>query len=213
MDLEKLSHYITKEAERIQADLKDTYPGTIGDSSAVYVRTPLIQIEERLAKIEGHMIELLYRFSKNLSLEFVEFKRSLFERIDSLKPQVTESTNSTGGRPGDDRVEPFEKNWHKEIFGRLTPREKSIFHACFGRGLITYDELAERLHISPTTVKNKINQLLQDTDKCRLFHKEHIDGVARIKVTDKTENKILYGGKKRAKNVKNPIIFLEERDR
>ena len=212
MGLEELSRYIAKEAERIQADLKDTYPRTVGDSSTGFVQTTLIQIEERLAKVEGHIIELLRRFPENFLLELAEFKRSLFERIDSLKPQTAEPTGSTGGRPVVDRVEPLKKNWYEEIFGRLTPREKSIFNACFGSGLITYDELAERLHISPTTVKNKINQLLRDTDKCRLFHKEHIDGVARIKVTDKTENKILYGHKKGAKNDKNPILVLEDRD-
>ena len=212
MDLEEFSRYIVKEAERIQADLKDIYPGTIGDSSRGFVQTTLVQIEERLAKVEGHIIELLRRFPENFSLELAEFKRSLFERIDSLKPPTAEPTGSTGGRPVVDRVEPLKKNWYEEIFGRLTPREKSIFNACFGSGLITYDELAERLHISPTTVKNKINQLLRDTDKCRLFHKEHIDGVARIKVTDKTENKILYGHKKGAKNDKNPILVLEDRD-
>ena len=212
MGLEELSRYIAKEAERIQADLKDTYPRTVGDSSTGFVQTTLIQIEERLAKVEGHMIELLRRFPENFSLELAEFKRSLFERIDSLKPQTAEPTGSTGGRPVVDRVEPLKKNWYEEIFGRLTPREKSIFHACFGSGLITYDELAERLHISPTTVKNKINQLLRDTDKCRLFHKEHIDGVARIKVTNRTENRILHGHKKGSKNDKNPILVLEDRD-
>ena len=212
MDLEELSRYIAKEAERIQADLKDLCPRTVGDSSTGFVQTTLIQIEERLAKVEGHIIELLRRFPENFSLELAEFKRALFERIDLLKPQTAEPTGSTGSRPMVDRVEPLNKNWYEEIFGKLTPREKSIFNACFGSGLITYDELAERLNISPTTVKNKINQLLQDADKRRLFHKEHINGIAKIKVPDKTENRIMYGHKKGSKNDKKPVLTLADRD-
>ena len=69
MGLEELSRYIAKEAERIQADLRDTYPRTVGDSSTGFVQTALIQIEERLAKVEGHIIELLHRFPENFSLD------------------------------------------------------------------------------------------------------------------------------------------------
>lgn len=211
MRLEEFSRYIAKECERIQAGLKDSCPRTDGDSTTGLVQAVLTRIEERLAKVEGHIIELLRRFPENFSSELAEFKNSLFERIDSLKPQTTEPTGSTGGRPVVDRVDTLKNNWYEEVFLKLTPREKSIFNACFNSGLITYEELAERLHISPTTVKNKINQLLQDADKRRLFHKEHINGIAKIRVAKKTENKILYRRKRGSKSDKNPILALEDR--
>ena len=70
---------------------------------------------------------------------------------------------------------------------KLTPQEKNLFKLCFQNGLITYEDLAERLGISLITTRGIVNRLFQDVDKRRLFCKKRRDGFINVGLTEAVE--------------------------
>jgi len=156
--------------------------------------------------VHGHTEELVNRVPENLCLLLAELKESVLERIDSLKQTSTESNESNRS------IEsvPRKCDWRIELFKKLTPREQSLFRACFGSGLITYKELAKRLDISPISAKNIVNRLFQDGDKRRLFRKTHVRGATKVGVTEAVEKKILHSDRKGSKKNKKPIFVFED---
>ena len=204
MDLAELSRQVAREARQLQANVERFHFPTDSNSSTESIRSiesALSRIEERLTKVHGHTGELVNRIPENLSLLLAELKESVLERIDLLKERSTESTGSVGSAHS-------KGDWRVELFGKLTPREQSLFRACFGSGLITYKELAERLDIAPVTAKNIVNRLFQNADKCKLFRKAHTRGVARIGVAEAVEQKVLHRDEKGSrKNKKNVFVF------
>ena len=143
---------------------------------------------------------------ENLEPLLLEVKAAVLDRIDSLKEETTESTGST---------ESFESgkhrnDWRSELLKKLTPRERNLFTACFGSGLITYKELAASLNITPVSAKNIVNRLFQNADKRRLFSKSHIRGVTKIGLTEAVEQRILRSEKDSKKGKKPAFIFEDQ---
>jgi len=209
MDLTELSRQVAKEAQRLQANIETLHfpadwhrpTGSTGS-----IESALSRIEERLIKVHGQTGELVNRVPENLSLLLAELKESVLERIDSLKERSTESDESAGS------VESAHSkgDWRVELFQKLTPREQSLFRACFGSGLITYKELAERLDIAPISAKNMVNRLFQNGDKRKLFRKTRNRGVTRIGLTEAVEQKILHRNKKGPRKNKKPVFVFED---
>ena len=117
-----------------------------------------------------------------------------------MKERSTESVESAHSK----------SDWRVELFGKLTPREQSLFRACFGSGLITYEELADRLGIAAVSAKNMVNRLFQSADKRKLFRKTHLRGVTRIGVTQAVEQDILHKDKKGLTKNKKPAFVFED---
>jgi hypothetical protein len=211
-ELEELSRKVAEEARRLQAELENFNFSDLlqrsnrSNESIESVESALSRIEERLEKVHGHTGELVNRVPKNLCLLLAELKESILERIDSLKQASTESNDSNRSTESVSR----KGDWRKELFKKLTPREQSLFRACFGSGLITYRELAKRLDISPISAKNIVNRLFQDSDKRRLFRKTHARGITKVGVTEAVEQKILHSDSKDSKKGKKPVFVFEE---
>ena len=203
MDLAELSRQVAREARQLQANVEKFHFPTESTGS---IESALSRIEERLTKVHGHTGELVNRVPENLSLLLAELKESVLERIDSLRERSTDSTESTRSVG----LAHSKGDWRVELFDKLTPREQSLFKACFGSGLITYKELAKRLDIAPVTAKNIVNRLFQNTDKCKLFRKARIRGVARIGVAEAVEQKVLHRNEKGSKNNKKPVFVFED---
>lgn len=211
-ELEELSRQVAKEARQLQTEIEnfdflaELHRSNQSNDSNESVESALIRIEERLEKVHGHTGELVNRVPENLCLLLAELKESVLERIDSLKQASTESNESTQS------VESVRQkgDWRVELFKKLTPREQSLFRACFGSGLITYKELAKRLDIGPVSAKNIVNRLFQDGDKRRLFRKTHTRGVTRVGLTEAVEQKILHTDKKGSKKNKKPVFVFED---
>ncbi len=113
MGLEELSRYIAKEAERIQADLKDPGAGMEARSEST-----LSRIERQVSEIRGNTKELIERVPENLSPLLIGIKESVLEIMSSSwKQQSTERARpaSLGG------------NWIMDTIGKLTPQEKKLF--------------------------------------------------------------------------------------
>ncbi|MHC4104103.1 MAG: sigma factor-like helix-turn-helix DNA-binding protein [Planctomycetota bacterium] len=173
MGLEELSRYIAKECERIQADLKD--PGTdMGAQS----ESSLSRIEKQVSEIRGHTRELIERVPENLSPLLIGIKESVLEIMSSSwKQQSAERAKPASPRG----------NWIMDTLQKLTPQEKKLFKLCFQNGLITYEDLAERLGISLITTRGIVNRLFQDVDKRRLFCKKRRDGFINVGLTEAAE--------------------------
>jgi len=173
MDLEEFSRYIAKEAELIQADLKDPGAGMEARSEST-----LSRIERQVSEIRGNTKELIERVPENLSPLLIGIKESVLEIMSSSwKQQSTERARpaSLGG------------NWIMDTIGKLTPQEKKLFKLCFQNGLITYEDMAERLGISLITTRGIVNRLFQDVDKRRLFCKKRQDGFINVGLTEAVE--------------------------
>jgi hypothetical protein len=211
-ELEELSRQVAKEARRLQAELENFSFSDLlqkpnwSNESTRSVESALSRIEERLEKVHGHTGELVNRIPENLCLLLAELRESILERIDSLKQASTESNESNRSTESVSR----KGDWRMELFRKLTPREQSLFRACFGSGLITYRELAKRLDISPISAKNIVNRLFQDGDKRRLFRKTHVRGLTKVGVTEAIEKKILHSDRKDPKKHRKPVFVFEE---
>lgn len=211
-ELEELSRQVAKETRRLQTEMENfNLSGALrrsnrSNQSTGSVESALCRIEERLEKVHDHTGELVKRVPQNLCLLLSELKESVLERIDSLKQTSAESNESTQST---ESVRP-KGDWRIELFKKLTPREQSLFRACFGSGLISYKELAGRLDISPISAKNIVNRLFQDSDKRRLFRKTHVRGLAKVGVTEAVEQKILNSDTKDSKKNRKPIFVFEE---
>jgi hypothetical protein len=208
-ELEELSRQVAKEARRLQAEMENVnFSDALQKSneSTQSIKSALSRIEERLEKVHGHTGELVNRIPENLCLLLAELRESILERIDSLKQASTESNESNRSTESVSR----KGDWRMELFRKLTPREQSLFRACFGSGLITYRELAKRLDISPISAKNIVNRLFQDGDKRRLFRKTHVRGLTKVGVTEAIEKKILHSDRKDPKKHRKPVFVFEE---
>jgi len=208
----ELSRQVAEEARRLQAELENFNFSDLlqtpnrSNESTRSVESALSRIEERLEKVHGHTGELVNRVPENLCLLLAELKESILDRIDSLKQASTESNESNQSTESSHP----KGDWRIELFKKLTPREQSLFRACFGSGLITYKELAKRLDISPISAKNIVNRLFQDSDKRRLFRKTNVRGVTKVGVIEAIEQKILHSDSKDSKKNKKPIFVFEE---
>jgi DNA-binding NarL/FixJ family response regulator len=211
-EMEELSRKVAEESRRLQAELENFNFSDLlqrpnrSNESIRSVESALSRIEGRLEKVHGHTGELVNRVPENLCFLLAELKESVLERIDSLKQASTESNDSNQST---ESVSP-KGDWRIELFKKLTPREQSLFRACFGSGLITYKELARRLDISPISAKNIVNRLFQDGDKRRLFRKTHVRGITKVGVTEAIEQKILHSGSKDSNKNKKPVFVFEE---
>lgn len=203
MELEELTRKIAIEARQIQAELQQLKDNSSSNHS---VESTLGRIEDRLIKVHSDTEKLVERVPENLKPLLLEVKAAVLDRIDSLKEETTESTGSTESfESGQHR-----KDWRSELLKKLTPRERSLFTACFGSGLITYKELAARLNITPVSAKNIVNRLFQNADKRRLFSKTRIRGVAKIGLTEVVEQRVLRSEKDSKKGKKPAFIFEDQ---
>ncbi len=173
MDLEEFSRYITKEAELIQANLKAPEADMETRSEST-----LSRIERQVSEIHGNTKELIERVPENLSPLLIGIKESVLEIMSSSWKQ--HSTDRAG------QVLP-KGNWVMDTLEKLTPQEKKLFKLCFQNGLITYEDLAERLGISLITTRGIVNRLFQDVDKRRLFCKKRRDGFINVGLTEVVE--------------------------
>ena len=173
MDLEEFLRYITREAELIQADLKDT-----GAYMEARSESTLSRIERQVSEIRGNTKELIERVPENLSPLLIGIKESVLEIMSSSwKQRSMERTGQTLPKG----------NWVMDTLEKLTPQEKKLFKLCFQNGLITYEDLAERLGISLITTRGIVNRLFQDIDKRRLFCKKRRDGFINVGLTEAVE--------------------------
>ena len=193
MELAELSHHIAEEARQLQVEIEslrlvfDMY-GPCGPTESI--KSTLSRIEGRLIEVHGHTGKLVERVPENLTPILAELREAVLVRIDSWKSHTTRSNRSTqsnesnmsAGTGGD---------WLREALDNLTPQEKRLFQVCFECGLVTYRELADRLGINPTSAKNIVNRLFQNTDKRALFRKECTHGVAKVAVDETVQRQIL----------------------
>jgi len=206
MEIEELAAWLKKENEQIQADLECLCLSTESNESTESIESALSRIEKQLTEVHGHTGTLIERVPENLAVLLAEVKESVLARIDSLKQQPTESTESMQSNKSVQNKD----DWGAELLSRLTPQERNLFKACFGGGLITYRELAARLNINPISAKNIVNQLFQNPNKRRLFRKEHIRGIAKVGVNETVEQKILHKKGKNSANKKKPKFIFED---
>jgi DNA-binding MarR family transcriptional regulator len=198
MELAELSRRIAEEARRLEAEMEslrlvfDMYDP---NSSTESIESALSRIEERLMQVHDHTGKLVERVPENLTPILAELREAVLVRIDSWKSHTTRLDKSTksnesirsAGAGGD---------WLGEALNNLTPQEKRLFQVCFECGLVTYRELAGRLGITPTSAKNIVNRLFQNTDKRALFRKEWTHGVAKVAVDETVQRQILKGRQK-----------------
>jgi len=183
MQLAELSCQIAHAARELQGQLEtwhrstQTTPSTRSTES---IESTLSRIENRLSRLQADTGTLVERVPPNLSSLLTELKEIVLQRLDSLKRQSTESTHSIESTQSASNIQSG-KEWTKDIFQKLT-----------------YQELAERLGIAPTSAKNLVNRLFAHPDKRRLFKKELLHGIARIGVAEPVERKILKGENKSA---------------
>ena len=143
---------------------------------------------------------MIYRMQlAELSRQIAHAARELQGQLETWhrSTQTTPSTHSIESTQSASNIQSG-KEWTKDIFQKLTYQEQKLFKACFSSGLVTYQELAERLGIAPTSAKNLVNRLFAHPDKRRLFKKELLHGIARIGVAEPVERKILKGENKSA---------------
>ena len=208
-DLEEFSRRIAQEARKVQAEVvsirlaSNIAGSTEATGSTGSIESALGRIEDQLTQVHAHTGILLQRMPVNISLLLAELKEVILERIDSMKRASTGSTRSPESVRSKDDL-------HNEFMKKLTPREQSLLRVCFGSGLITYKEVAQRLGITPTSAKNIVNRIFQNTDKRRFFRKTCISGVARIGVDKMLEKKILRGSQKSSSKGKKIISVIEE---
>lgn len=198
MELSELSHCIAEEARRLQAEIESlrfAFEMYDPDSATESMESTLSRIEERLIDVHGHTGKLIKRVPENLLSVLTELMEAVLVRIDSLKNTATGQNKSTepnesnkSGKTGD--------SWLGEAVNGLTPQEMRLFQVCFECGLVTYRELAARLDITPTSAKNIVNRLFQNTDKRALFRKECTHGIAKVGVDETVQRQILKGRQK-----------------
>ena len=211
-DLEEFSRRIAQEAREVQAEVvrfrlaSNIAGSTEATGSTGSIESALGRIENRLTQVQAHTGILLQRMPENISLLLAELKEVILERIDSLKRASTGSTRSTES----DESVGSKDDLHNKFLQRLTPREQSLLKVCFGTGLITYKEVAQRLGITPTSAKNIVNRIFQNTDKRRFFRKTCTSGIARIGVDKMLEKRILRGSQKNTSKGKKIISVIEE---
>ena len=203
MELEELSRQIAKETRQLQAEIEYLRLPTHTSRPTGSTESFLSRIEDRLIQVQGDTGTLVQRVPENLSLLLGELKEVVLERIDSLKQAPTGSNEST------ESVE-SKGNLHNEFLQRLTPREQTLLKVCFESGLITYKEVAQRLGITPTSAKNIVNRIFQNTDKRRFFRKRRVGGIARIGVDRAVEKGILSGRAKTSTKDKKVPSVIEE---
>lgn len=188
---------------RLASDIAGATQTTGSTDSTGSIESALGRIEDRLVQVHSDTEKLVQRVPENLSLLLAELKEVVLERIDSLKRTSTESIESPGSvRSKDD--------FRNEFTQKLTPREQNLLRVCFGSGLITYKEVAQHLGITPTSAKNIVNRIFQNTDKRRFFRKTRSGGIARIGV-DKTVEKGILGGSQKSSSKGKKIISVSEK--
>jgi hypothetical protein len=203
MDLTELSRRIAEEAIRLEAEIEslrlafDMYDP---NSSTESIESTLSRIEERLIEVQDHTGKLVERVPENLLPVLAELKEAVLVRIDSLKNTAAGANKSTQSNESN-RSAGTGGDWLGEALNTLTPQEKRLFQVCFECGLVTYRELAGRLGITPTSAKNIVNRLFQNTDKRALFRKECTHGVAKVAVDETVQRQILKG-RQRASSAK-----------
>ena len=198
MELVELSHRITEEARRLEAEIEslrlafDMYDPS---SSTESIESALSRIEERLIEVHGHTGKLVERVPENLTPILAELREAVLVRIDSWKNTATGANKSTQSNESN-RSAGAGGDWFGEALNNLTPQEKRLFQVCFEYGLVTYRELAGRLGITPTSAKNIVNRLFQNTGKRALFRKECTHGIAKVAVDETVQRQILKGRQK-----------------
>jgi len=208
MELEEISRRIADQARELRSHIDDLRSTNIAQHTTQptgSTESALSRIEDRLIKVHTNTNTLIARVPENLKPLLLEVKSAVFERIDSLKGQATKSTGSNRSIESDSHG----NDWRRELFRKLTPRERNLFTACFGSGLITYKELAERLNIAPVSAKNMVNRLFLNAEKRKFFKKTRFRGVAKIGLTEGVEQRVLRN-KRNSGNRKNPRFVFEK---
>lgn len=198
MELAELSRRIAEEARRLEAEMEslrlafDMYDP---NSSTESIESTLSRIEERLIEVHGHTGKLVERVPENLTPILAELREAVLVRIDLWKSHTARSDGSTQSNESNRSAETG-GDWLREALDNLTAQEKRLFQVCFEYGLVTYKELASRLGITPTSAKNIVNRLFQNTRKRALFRKECTHGVAKVGVDEVIQRQILKGRQK-----------------
>ena len=131
------------------------------------------RIEKRLESIHEHTGELVRRVPPQLAESVAELRQAV---IAKLRPVF--SRNDSAGSVTD-------------RLARLSQRERSIVRECVRSGLLTYEEIAQRLNVNPGSVKNVVNRLSRDYAKRGIFEKQQKeDGRVKIGVAKEVTDEI-----------------------
>ncbi len=177
MELEQLARSLAQQARQVQSELQELSVGEAASArrSTRPVESALYRIEQRLARVGHHTEQLLRRVPHDLESRIGQTSVGA-GHTSPLAHHISPASAPT--QP------------HQTI-ASLTPVEQKVFRLCFDGGWWTYRQMAERLDVVPTTVKNIVNRLLKDQHKQQLFRKRQVHGVAQVAVNEAIRRRIL----------------------
>lgn len=162
------------------------------------------ELKEQLDRMEGRIDKAdvsVEEVTKPIISEIRQHDTNEQNRLNRLHSVVTASKDTIL-----ERLSELGQNWSrlettksdqsvsmaKKLFDKLTPKEKVLFNVLIGTGALSYEEIADKLGITPITTKNMINTLFKNKEKRELFEK-NVDSSrkAKLSLSEKAEKEIL----------------------